>query len=71
MSRPELSAAMQALLTEEQIRVTAIIETKTGIFFSAIWPDYRPLFEGVYIGFEASDPEEAVEEYRRRLWRGL
>ena len=71
MSRPELPEAMQELLIDEQIRVMAIIEDKGKVFFSARWPDYRLLFEGIYFGFFADDIEEAVEEYRRRLWRGL
>lgn len=74
MARVEIPPTMQQLLTDEQIKVMALVPmSKSGasLFFSARWPDYRHLFEGVYFATQGDTVEEAVENYRQLLWRGL
>lgn len=75
MARPEMSSALQQLLTDEESKVMALIGTGDGgaspFFFSARWPAYRGLFEGIYFAVQGDTVEEAVEAFRRQLWRGL
>lgn len=74
MARVEIPPTTQQLLTDEQINVMALVPMgKSGapLLFSARWPDYRPLFEGVYFATQGDTVEEAVENYRQLLWRGL
>lgn len=72
--RDEMSPHLQQLLTEEQVAVMALLPmNKSGfpVFLTGRWPAYRGLFDGVYIAVEGDSIEEAVESFRRQLWRGL